>query len=212
MRIPILAAAVFSLFLFQGDESLHIDSPTENGTVYGTVEIKGTAAVTGMTRFRVDFAYEQNPTNTWFPITEGTVPVQNGVLAEWDTSQIREGTYTLRLTAFRQDGSVQNTLVNGIRVRRTAAPTPAPPGETVIPVKPDGQSSAKAAVFPAPTAIAASSRSNSSKPVSFRWIAFVFGAGFTLAAFGFFWLRSRWLWWKHRRFVLQIRKNESSHE
>jgi hypothetical protein len=213
MRFPILAAVVFSLFLLQGDESLHIDSPPENGTVFGTVEIKGTAAAPGMTCYRVDFAYEQNPTNTWFPIAEGTEPVQNGTLVEWDTSQIREGTYSLRLTAYLQDGSIRQAVANGIRVRRAALPTQQNPQETVIPVEPDGQSAGRAAaIFPAPTAAVALGPLNSSEPISFQEIAFLSGGGLALLAFGLFWFRSRWVWWKHRRLVLQIRKNESNHE
>jgi hypothetical protein len=212
MRFPILVAAVFSLFLAQGDESLRIDSPPANGTVSGTVEIRGIAAVTGMIRYSVDFAYGQNPTNTWFPIADGTTPVQHGSLAEWDTTLISEGTYSLRLTAFLQDGSVRDVLAAGIRVRRTAAPAPSSSGETVIPFQPDAQTSGRAAVFPAPTAAFASGPSPSGAALPYREIAFLSGAGLALLAFGTFWVRSRALARKHRRFVLQIRKNESDHE
>ncbi len=211
MRIPILAAAVFSLFLAQGDESLHIDSPSANGTVSGTVEIRGTAAVAGMTSYSVDFAYGQNPTNTWFPIADGTTPVQHGVLAEWDTTGISEGTYSLRLTAYLQDSSVRDILVVGIRVRRTAAPAPTTSGETVIPFQPDAQTSGRAAVFPAPTTVFASGPPPSGAALLNREIAFLSGAGLALLAFGTFWVRSRVLARKHRRFVLQIHKNESDH-
>jgi hypothetical protein len=211
MRIPILAAAVFSLFLAQGDETLRIDTPPENGTVSGTVEIRGTAAAPGMTRYRVDFAYEQNPTNTWFPIAEGTAPVQHGILGEWETAQVSEGTYSLRLAAFLQDGSVRYAVATGIRVRRASAPVPSPSEEMVIPFQPDAQTSGRAAVFPAPTAVSAVAPQEASGAVSYRAIPFLAGAGLALLAFGLAGLRSRWLWWKHRQFVLHVRKNESDH-
>jgi hypothetical protein len=211
MRIPILAAAVFSLFLAQGDDLLRIDSPAENGTVSGTVEIRGSAAVSGMSRYRVDFAYDQNPTDTWFPVSEANSPVRNGVLAEWDTTHLSEGTYSLRLSAFLQDGSVRDSAVNGIRVLRSAAPVPSPSGEMVIPFQPDAQTSGRAAVFPASTAVFASEPNQTAGPVPYRVPAFLAGAGLALLAFALVGLRSRWLWWKHRRFVASVRKNESTH-
>jgi hypothetical protein len=212
MRFPILAAAVFSVFLAQGDVSLRIDSPSENGSVSGTVEIRGTAAAPGMTRYRVDFAYQQNPTNTWFPIAEGTEPVPNGVLAEWDTARVSEGTYSLRLAAYLQDGSVLEVIAAGIRVRRTAAPVPSPSGEVVIPFQPDAQTSGRvAAVFPAPTAVFPPGPSQTAPQAPDRASIFLFGAGLALLAFGLAGLRSRWLGWRHRRFVLRTRENESNH-
>ena len=211
MRFSILAAAVFSVLLAQGDASLRIDSPPENGSVSGSVEIRGTAAVSGMTRFRVDFSYEQNPTNTWFTIANGTAPIQHGVLAEWDTSQISEGTYSLRLTAFLQDGSVRDVIADGIRVRTTAPAATPPAGEIVIPFQPDSQTSGPAAVFPAPTAAFLPGPAPSGAESFNREIAFLSGAGLALLALGIFWIRSLWLGWKHRRFVRQIQKNESAH-
>jgi hypothetical protein len=133
------------------------------------------------------------------------------VLAEWDTTRISEGTYSLRLTAFLQDGSARDILTTGIRVRRAAAPAPSSSGETVIPFQPDAQTSGRAAVFPAPTAAFASGPPPSSAALPCREIAFLSGAGLALLAFGTFWVRSRVLARKRRRFVLQIRKNESDH-
>jgi hypothetical protein len=82
----------------------------------------------------------------------------------------------------------------------------------VIPFQPDAQTSGRAAVFPAPTAAFASGPSPSGAALPYREIAFLSGAGLALLAFGTFWVRSRALARKHRRFVLQIRKNESDHE
>jgi hypothetical protein len=211
MRFPILAAAVFSVFLAQGDLSLRIDTPSENDTVSGTVEIRGAVAAPGMSRFRLDFAYQQNPTNTWFPIAEGTEPVSNGMLAEWDTTTVTEGTYSLRLRGYLRDGSVRDVIVNGIRVRRAAAPAPSPTGEVVIPFQPDSQISGRAAVFPAATAVLAFESTQSSPKTPDRVSIFLFGAGLTLLTFGLAGLRLRWLRWRHRRFVLRTREKEINH-
>jgi hypothetical protein len=212
MRFPILAAAVFSIFLAQSDASLRIDSPSENESISGTVEIRGTAAAPGMTRYRVDFAYQQNPTSTWFPIAEGTEPVQSGVLGEWDTMPVSEGMYSLRLRAYLQDGSVRDAIVNGIRVRRSAAPAPPPSGEVVIPFQPDAQTSGwVAAAFPAPTAVFAPGPFQTTRTAPYRVGVFLTGAGLALLAFGLAGLRSRWKVWRHRRFVLRTRENGSNH-
>ncbi len=211
MRFPILVVAIFSLFLVQGDESLRIDSPSPNETLTGIVEIRGTAAVTGMVHYRVDFAYEKNPIDTWFLISEGTTPVQHEVLAEWDVTPISGGTYSLRLTAFLQDGSVRDVVVEGIRVRTTAPAVTPLAGETVIPFQPDAQTSGRAAVFPAPTVTFASGPSPSGAALPFWVIAFLSGAGLALLVLGLFEARSLWLRWNHRRFVRQIQKKESGH-
>ncbi len=212
MRFPILAAAVFSVFLAQGDATLRIDSPSEKQSVSGTVDIRGTAASPGMTRYRVDFAYEKNPTGTWFPIAEGTAPVQNGVLAEWDTASISEGTYSLRLAAYGQDGSLRNVTASGIRVSRSAVPVPSPSGEFVIPFQPDAQTSGRAAaVFPAPTAAFVSGTARIAPAGPDKGILFLAGAGLACAAFGLAGLRFRWKDWRHRRFIDRSREKENPH-
>jgi hypothetical protein len=211
MRFPILAAAVFSLFLAQSDESLRIDSPPANGTVFGMVEIRGSASATGMTRYSLDFAYEQNPTGTWFPIADGATPVQHAALAEWDTTLVSEGNYSLKLTAYLQDGSVRAAVVDGIHVGRYSAAAPSPSGERLIPFQPDSQTSGRAAAFPAPTAAFASGPPLAVSALPYRETAFLSGAGLAVLAFGFFLSRSLIRSMMHKRFVVQTRKNESSH-
>jgi hypothetical protein len=211
MRFPILAAAVFSIFLAQGDASLRIDSPSEKDSVSGTVEIRGTAAAPGMTRYRVDFAYQQNPTNTWFSIAESTEPVQNGVLAEWGTALVSEGTYSLRLSAYLQDGSVRSVTVGGVRVTRGAALLPSPSGEFVIHFQPDAQTSGRAAAFPAPTANFVPESLQAARAAPGRASLFLAGAVLALLAFGLAGLRFLWKRWRHHQFVLRARKNENNH-
>jgi hypothetical protein len=214
MRFPILAAAVFSIFLAQSDSSLRIESPSENKNLSGSVEIRGTAAAPGMTRYRVDFAYQQNPTNTWFPIAEGTDSVQNGVLAEWDTTAVSEGNYSLRLSAYLQDGSVHSVTVSVVRVLRAAAPAPAPSpsGEIVIPFQPDAQTARRAAaVFPAPTAVFASVPPQAAPNFTYPAGTWAIGAGAACAAFGLAGLLGLVKKWRRRRFVGRYRENERNH-
>jgi hypothetical protein len=216
MRFPALVLAVCSSLAFaprlQAAETLHIDSPSENESVSGSVDIEGTAAVPGMTRFRVEFAYESNPTGTWFPITEGSAPVQDGLLAVWDTASISEGEYSLRLVAFLTDGSMREAVTHGIRVSRTAPLPAATPGETVIPVEGETQNIIRVpAAFPAPT-YPGIARASSHLATTLPLTAFLAGAGAGLVLIGLWALRSRWLWWRHRLLVRSFRKRTRQRE
>jgi hypothetical protein len=67
--------------------------------------------------FELSFAYFNNPTDVWFLIEQGNQPVMDADLAQWDTSTITDGIYTLRLVIILNDGSQQIVTVPGVRVR-----------------------------------------------------------------------------------------------
>ena len=110
-----------------------ITAPLEGSGAAGVMPISGTATHPEFQRYELSFAYSPNPTDTWFPIApRGTAPVINEVLGRWDTSQISDGLYTLRLRVFYGDGSAfLEAVVGNIRVQN-ATPTPGlgnpPPG------------------------------------------------------------------------------------
>ena len=115
-----------------------IVTPVTGQVVQGSMVIRGS---TGMDRFQsyeVDFSYEGNPTNTWFLIQESTIPIQDGVLAVWDTTTITDGQYVMRLLINLTDGTQTEVLVNDLRVRNyspveTDTPTPTTPYITLVP-------------------------------------------------------------------------------
>jgi hypothetical protein len=211
MRFPArsLFLLAFSLTApaFQADGTLRIDSPAAGETISGTVEITGTAAAPGMMRWRAEFAYDPDPTGTWFLISEGVDPVENGLLAEWDTSRIREGDYALRIAAYFADGSMRQTVLRGIRVRPGLTPTAVPTEEAVTPVGVDPEvHPPAAAAFPAHTAAASESRA-ASRPNSSPAAPFLAGVILAFLGYGLAALRRQWRWWKHSRFVRNLRKN-----
>jgi len=73
-----------------------ITSPDANDTVDGTVAIRGRASSPDMRRFYVEWGRGENP-SSWIRINTATRPVTNGVLGSWDTTQVPDGTYTLRV-------------------------------------------------------------------------------------------------------------------
>jgi hypothetical protein len=104
----------------------------------------------------VDFSYKDDPTNTWFLIQEGTTPIQEGVLAVWDTTIITDGEYTLRLLVTLTDGAQVEVLVSDLRLRNyspieTDTPSPTPFYVTLAPGIPAVPSTAEHTPTPTPT-------------------------------------------------------------
>lgn len=116
-------------------------SPLPGQAVQGQFPIIVNTQVEGFQSAELSFGYFEDPTHTWFLIAQSIEPVSSSKMAEWDTSTITDGNYTLRLVVSLQDGSEITTAVTGIRVRNyspieTDTPTPSPtpaPGQTPLP-------------------------------------------------------------------------------
>jgi hypothetical protein len=118
--------------------SASIDAPVPGQAVQGSVIIHGNTGTEVFQSYEVDFSYVDDPTQTWFLIQESTTPIQNGVLAVWDTTTITDGEYTLRLLISLADGSQMEVVVNDLRVRNytpieTDTPTPTQPTQIQVP-------------------------------------------------------------------------------
>jgi hypothetical protein len=130
-----LASCLMSVFLLV---QLRPDvlSPYPGEALQGRVTITGTANAVGFVAYELAFAYPDDTTGTWFLITRSTQPVQGGVLGEWDTSQVTDGEYNLRLTVFLDNGNQIDVLVPGLRVRNyTPIETPTPAAVPVLPTR-----------------------------------------------------------------------------
>jgi len=118
--------------------SANIENPVAGQVVQGSVIIRGNTGTEGFQSYEVDFSYVNDLTQTWFLIQESTTPIEDGVLAVWDTSTITDGEYSLRLLINQIDGTQLEALVTGLRVRNyspneTDTPTPTLPYITIIP-------------------------------------------------------------------------------
>ncbi len=141
MRIRLLTALLALCLLpaaaaLAQDETATILTPAEGQTVAGPVTIAGTANSTGFERYEVDFGYEPNVTNTWFPIGGPvSTPQFGGTLVQWDTVAmgIADGVYVLRLRVYRQDGSFLEAFVHNISLQNGFASGPEQPGEPALP-------------------------------------------------------------------------------
>ncbi len=114
-----------------------ITSPAQNETVAGVVNITGTAAHPQFARYEIAFAYDPNPTDTWFELQPPSeTQITNNLLAAWDTTGIADGTYMIRLRVYAGDSDTpEETIVRGIKIQNTAPPTPlpTPTGEAATP-------------------------------------------------------------------------------
>lgn len=116
----------------------NISFPTAGAAIQGNITILGSSSIPGFTAAELDFAYSKDTTQTWFRIATLTEPIQDGRLANWDTTTITDGIYNLRLVVYLEDGTQTLVHVAGIRVRNYSAvetntPTPVTPTATRVP-------------------------------------------------------------------------------
>ena len=127
----------FSLILFAQTAELSISSPQTGQILRGQVEITGNLDIPNFSSAELAFGYSaSDPASNWFTIQTFSQPVKGPAIAVWDTSKLTDGDYTLRLRVFFQDGTSQDVLVSGLKIRNDV-PLPAntPPGRpTATPI------------------------------------------------------------------------------
>ena len=114
---------------------IEITDPQPNSEIIGTVEIRGSVSAPNFSGYQVEFGVGQNP-GGWGMVQERRAePVENGLLASWDTSEINNaGPITLRVLLFGPDNPntpdedrariEQRVLLT--LLEPTATPTPTP--------------------------------------------------------------------------------------
>ncbi len=115
-----------------------ITSPSDRDVVRGLLVIKGTATHPDFWKYEVHYAPEPNPTDQWILLGLHEAQVVDGRLETWDTTQVPDGTYSLRLRVVRRDGNYTQYYVRQISVvnaqpTETPTPTPTPPATRTPP-------------------------------------------------------------------------------
>jgi len=115
-----------------------LSAPVSGQALQGVVAIQGNSAIPGFSRAELSFAYRENPTGAWFLIAESQTAVENGLLAQWDTTTITDGEYHLRLVVYLENGQQQIAALTGLRVRNytpveTETPTATVATATALP-------------------------------------------------------------------------------
>jgi hypothetical protein len=118
-----------------------ITSPLDGAILNGLVPITGTATHPQFQHYDLAFAYSPNPTGTWFPLQAPVnTQVVNEIIGRWDTTQISDGLYSLRLRVYYSDTAYLEAFVQNVRVQNatptaevSAAETPTPPVAITLP-------------------------------------------------------------------------------
>ncbi len=145
---------LFSLLLwvpfwgtYQSQETPQLGSPRPGQVLQSMVEITGSTGVSDFKSAELSFAYDVDLPDTWFWLADLPDPVSEGSLAGWDTTDLTDGNYRLRLSVTQIDGSIQVVDVRGLRVRNdTPVETDtAQPVETAAPAAVTREQGAQAA-------------------------------------------------------------------
>ena|SRR3972149_6294245 len=132
--IPGVSTAAQELTPTSAPLPIAIYSPTPGQALQGIVSIEGNIALDSFQSAELSFSYSLNHRNTWFIIREFTAPTSDKTLADWDTTTLTDGEYTLRLSVTLADESQPSMTVIQVRVRNYTpieTDTPAPTATTV---------------------------------------------------------------------------------
>ena len=89
---------------------VNIEEPAIFNTVHGAIAIKGTADGSQFTGYHLDVGKGLNP-DAWQQIgSDGTQPVNHGILGTWETTRFENGLYVLRLTVENNDQSIKTAV------------------------------------------------------------------------------------------------------
>jgi len=133
---PLIIILVIPLFIAQAQEitvtpndQITFISPDPGQAIQGTILILARFDNSTITNARLEFAYQDDPRNTWFHIQDFQDASQGELEFEWDTTTLTDGDYTLRLSTSLGQGEQSSTSIN-IRVRNYTAVETSTPGPT----------------------------------------------------------------------------------
>jgi hypothetical protein len=130
----LLAALMFITHLSHAWQvETRLVSPTPGQAIQGTVTVRVEGLSEANANVEVLFRYQDDPTPTWFLIFQGQAAAE-GVVAEWDTTTISDGDYTMQVLIRYADGREETLQAAGLRVRNyNAIETDTPPAPLIPP-------------------------------------------------------------------------------
>jgi hypothetical protein len=106
--------------------------PADGDSVSGIVIIQGSAVHPQFLRYELAFLQESRPGADWIVFAQGDQPVQDDILAVWDTTigqpvspVFPDGQYRLRLRVVRDDYNYNEFFVSGLSIANLSL-TPSP--------------------------------------------------------------------------------------
>lgn len=111
------------------ENEVKLIDPSDGDVLRGTITIRGNTDVVGFRSYRLEFAYEHGTNDTtWFLIAESNEKIAEGVLATWDTQEVTDGDYRMRLTVTMDDDKPEYDISTELKIRNY---TPLRDDETV---------------------------------------------------------------------------------
>jgi penicillin-binding protein 1C len=104
-----------------------ITRPNPGSTVYGVVPVVGTVQLPNFERYEVQYGIGNNPQGWGWISGPHLAQVRDGLLAEWNTTHLAPGPYTLRITAFSREQGQMEARVQVIVAAPTETPVPTEP-------------------------------------------------------------------------------------
>jgi hypothetical protein len=162
---------LFSLVFFLSQTTnISVASPQSGDILRGQVQIVGNMNIPDFASAELAFSYA-NSAESWFTIQIFSQPVQEPVLAVWDTTKLTDGDYILHLRVFLQDGSSQDVVISDLKIRNDVpipieSPTPTmfPQISTPLPTSTELPVTVSPA-FPSPTPLPANPASVTSPSI-----------------------------------------------
>ncbi len=140
LNLPIaMFQILLTLFLavFAQTAGPFIYSPQNGQILRGKVEITGNLDIPNFSSAELAFGYapasKPADRSAWFTIQTFSQPIKDAALTVWDTTQITDGDYTLRLRVFLQDGTFQDVLISNLKIRNDVPLPTNTPTATVVP-------------------------------------------------------------------------------
>ncbi len=169
-----------------------VTKPRAGEVLQGALTVTGSSAVPGFLSAEIAFTYSGDTTGTWFLIAEDSQPVEDGMLATWDTTTITDGDYVLRLRVTLADGGQLDTTVPDLRVRNYTPPETLPPASAVPQATPASLNTPFVTSYPTPTLLPPNPAELTSRNV---WVSVGYGGLGTILLFVilgiYLWLRRK---------------------
>ena len=109
---------------------VRISYPVSGSQVAGYITIVGSASHPRFLQYALEWGPDPNPGNLWYPLmSPRNQTVINGGLGAWNTTNVNDGVYQIRLHVWLNDGTETFAVATGVRVSNrqpTAVPTLTP--------------------------------------------------------------------------------------
>jgi len=139
-RAGILQPPLHECELHSYPATVELTYPVAGQEIEGTVDIWGSADISGFSHFVVEYGIGPDPIGWGIVAEPRPEPVHNGLLARWRTGRLENGLHSLRVVVFDQRGHSAEARIQVVVNNAPPPPTlTATPADTPVPTPPPSQ-------------------------------------------------------------------------